>query len=63
MTTETIYLFCDSHFEEGSHSILFTDKDFDYKSEYQIKITFDDIISFEQSNMNIPFIYSYEQKI
>ena len=63
MTTETIYLFCDSHFEEGSHSILFTDKDFDYKSEYQIKITFDDFISFEQSNMNIPFIYSYEQKI
>ena len=63
MTSERIYLFCDPHFAEGSHSLFIKDKSFEYKSQYLIKITFDDIISLEQSNKHIPFIYSYEQKI
>jgi len=63
MTSERVYLFCDPHFAEGYHSIYIVDKSFEYKSQYLIKITFDDIITFEQSNKHIPFIYSYEQKI
>ena len=49
MTSERIYLFCDPHFDEGSHSIYFKDKSFEYKSQYLIKITFDNSITFEEA--------------
>ena len=63
MKSETIYLFCDSYFNNGYNTISINSKTFEYKSKYQINVNFTDEITFEQSDIEIPFIYSNEQTI
>ena len=64
--TKTIRIMCDANFnEKGSHSVSIIGKYFEYKNEYLINVTFfgDKKFTFDQVDMYIPFIYSYEQKI
>ena len=63
MTSDTMYLFCEHTFNNGYNSIIISNTTFTYKSNYSLKIGFNGAITFEQSGIKIPFIYSYEQTI
>ena len=63
MTSDTMYLFCEHKFNNRYNSITISNTTFTYKSNYSLKIGFNGAITFEQSGIKIPFIYSYEQTI